>query len=206
MAGLANAAGMAKLRDEALLEIELLGQQCPKTGNAVPRYEAVVKLPGMPLNKRFILQVPKLSDPNNHQPTKQDSAYLDPITRQQNSVPSASDSSSSESAGTPQAVPETDLSKPVTPDGTRVTRAERLKAMLAELMAGTVETAVFAADSPLEQDEKMELAKLVIAQDLGLEKTILLLWGVRRGGRNHHLYTEARAMLDRLINGEGGND
>ena len=206
MAGLANAAGMAKLRDEALLEIELLGQQCPKTGNAVPRYEAVVKLPGMPLNKRFILQVPKLSDPNNHQPTKQDSAYLDPITRQQNSVPSASDSSSSESAGTPQAVPETDSPKPVTPDGTRVTRAERLKAMFAELMAGTVETAVFAADYPLEQDEKMELAKLVIAQDLGLEKTILLLWGVRRGGRNHHLYTETRAMLDRLINGEGGND
>src|SRR4028118_2308319 len=81
MAGLANAAGMAKLRDEALLEIELLGQQCPKTGNAVPRYEAVVKLPGMPLNKRFILQVPKLSEPNNHQPTKQDSAYLDPIAR-----------------------------------------------------------------------------------------------------------------------------
>jgi RecA/RadA recombinase len=206
MAGLANAAGMAKLRDEALLEIELLGQQCPKTGDAVPRYEAVVKLPGMPLNKRFILQVPKLSDPNNHQPTKQDSAYLDPITRQQNSVPSASDLSSSESAGTPQAVPETDSPKPVTPDGTRVTRAERLKAMLAELMAGTVETAVFATESPLEQDEKMELAKLVIAQDLGLEKTILLLWGVRRGGRNHHLYTEARAMLDRLINGEGGND
>src|SRR4028119_1445633 len=81
MAGLANAAGMASLRDEALLEVELLGQQCPKTGDAVPRYEAVVKLPGMPLNKRFILQVPKLSEPTNHQPTKQDSAYLDPIAR-----------------------------------------------------------------------------------------------------------------------------
>jgi hypothetical protein len=81
MAGLANAAGMAKLRDEALLEVELLGQQCPKTGNAIPRYEAVVKLPGMPLNKRFILQVPKLTEPKNHQPTKQDSAYLDPIAR-----------------------------------------------------------------------------------------------------------------------------
>ncbi len=206
MAGLANAAGMAKLRDEALLEIELLGQQCPKTGNAVPRYEAVVKLPGMPLNKRFILQVPKLSDPNNHQPTKQDSAYLDPITRQQNSVPSASDSSSSESAGTPQAVPETGWSKPVILYGTRVTRAERLSAMLAELMAGTVETAVFAAESPLEQDEKMELAKLVIQQELGLEKTIWLLWGVRRGGRNHHLYTEARAMLERLTDGEENNN
>jgi hypothetical protein len=81
MAGLANAAGMAKLRDEALLEVELLGQQCPKTGNAVPRYEAVIKLPGMPLNKRFILQVPKLTDPSNHQPSKADSTYLDPVAR-----------------------------------------------------------------------------------------------------------------------------
>ncbi len=40
MAGLANAAGMAKLRDEALLEVELLGQQCPKTGDAVPGVQA----------------------------------------------------------------------------------------------------------------------------------------------------------------------
>src|SRR4028118_920535 len=106
MAGLANAAGMAKLRDEALLEIELLGQQCPKTGDAVPRYEAVVKLPGMPLNKRFILQVPKLSDPNNHQPTPADSAYLNPIPRQPNSFPSNSISSSEESAGTVGKLPE----------------------------------------------------------------------------------------------------
>jgi hypothetical protein len=81
MTGLANAAGMAKLRDEALLEVELLGQQCPKTGDAVPRYEAVIKLPGMPLNKRFILQVPKLTDPSNHQPSKADSTYLDPVAR-----------------------------------------------------------------------------------------------------------------------------
>jgi RecA/RadA recombinase len=81
MAGLANAAGMASLRDEALLEVELLGQQCPKTGNAVPRYEAVIKLPGMPLNKRFILQLPKLTDPSNHQPSKADSTYLDPVAR-----------------------------------------------------------------------------------------------------------------------------
>ena len=75
MAGLANAAGMAKLRDEALLEVELLGKQCPKTGDAVPRYEAVIKLPGMPLNKRFIRKVPKLTDPSNHQPTKQDKLW-----------------------------------------------------------------------------------------------------------------------------------
>jgi len=82
------------------------------------------------------------------------------------------------------------------------TRAERISGILAEILAGTLETAVFSLDSVLEQDEKLELAKLIIAEDLGLEKTIWLLWGVRRGGRNHTLYTEARAMLERLINGE----
>jgi hypothetical protein len=81
MAGLANAAGMAKLRNEALLEVELLGQQCPKTGNPVPPYEAVIKLLEMPLDKRFILQTSKFIGPSNHQPIKQDSTYLDPITR-----------------------------------------------------------------------------------------------------------------------------
>ena len=198
MAGLANAAGMAKLRDEALLEVELLGQQCPKTGNAVPRYEAVIKLPGMPLNKRFILQVPKLSEPNNHQPTKADSSYLDPIARLQKSVPSFSNPDTTEQTGTPPDVPENESPEPGTLDGTRDTRAERLGAMLAEILAGTLQTPVFAPDSPLEHEEKLELAKLVIEQQLGLKKTIWILWGVSRGGRNHQVYKEARAMLERL--------
>jgi hypothetical protein len=198
MAGLANAAGMAKLRDEALLEVELLGQQCPKTGDAVPRYEAVVKLPGMPLNKRFILQFPKLSEPNNHQPTKQDSAYLNPIARLQNSVPTAPNPDTPEQAGTPPDVPETASSEPGTLDGTRDARVERLGALLAEILAGTHQTPVFAPDLPLEHEEKLELAKLVIEQQLGLKKTIWILWGVTRGGRNHQVYKEARAMLERL--------
>jgi predicted transcriptional regulator len=49
----------------------------------------------------------------------------------------------------------------------------------------------------------LELAKLIIELDLGIEKTIWLLWGVRRGGRNHNLYTEAWAMLDQLRRGDG---
>lgn len=198
MAGLANAAGMGKLRDEALLEVELLGQQCPKTGEAVPRFEAVIKLPGMPLNKRFILQVPKLSDPGSHQPTKQDSSYLDPITRLQNSVPTAPNPDTLEQAGTPPDVPEVEAPEPGTLDGTRDARAERLSVMLAEILAGTLQTPVFAPESPLEHEEKLELAKLVIEQNLGLKKTIWILWGVTRGGRNHQRYADARAMLERL--------
>jgi hypothetical protein len=184
----------------------LLGQQCPRTGDAIPRYEAVVKLPGMPLNKRFILQVPNLSNPGNHQPTKQDSTYLDPIARLQNSVPTAPNPDTPEQAGTPPDVPETEAQKPGTLDGIRDTRTERLGAMLAEILAGTLQTPIFAPDSPLEHEEKMELAKLVIEQDLGLKKTIWILWGVSRGGRNHQLYIEARAMLERLTGTSNSED
>ena len=160
----------------------------------------MVKLPGMPLNKRFILQVPKLTDPSNHQPTKASDTYLDPIARLQNSVPNTPASNSDKPPGTLGNVPEQDAENTGTPYGTR---AERLEGMLAEILAGTVETAVFAAESPLEHQDKLDLAKLIIDRDLGIEKTIWLLWGVRRGGRNHNLYTEARAMLERLWRGDG---
>ncbi|MEG4521038.1 MULTISPECIES: type IV secretory system conjugative DNA transfer family protein [unclassified Microcoleus] len=57
LAGLANAKGFSKLRDEALLEIEILGNQDPKTGRATPRFEALVKLPGQPLNDRMFVRL-----------------------------------------------------------------------------------------------------------------------------------------------------
>ena len=46
LAGLGDAKGMAATRDAALLEIELLGQIDPVTTEAVPKFEALVKLPG----------------------------------------------------------------------------------------------------------------------------------------------------------------
>lgn len=220
MAGLANAAGMAKLRDEALLEVELLGQQCPKTGDAVPRYEAVIKLPGMPLNKRFILQVPKLSEPNNHQPTKQDSAYLDPITRldKNTSVDDVSDTqinTSEKPSGTDYTLPQQDNGNLANPYGkgangsngsegldTSEALNQSLNGFLAEVIAENLPP-VFADDFPLKKHERrVQLAKLVIAKNLGKQKTIFLLWGVTDGGRNHQRYVDARAMLERLMGGD----
>ncbi|MEG3960149.1 type IV secretory system conjugative DNA transfer family protein [Microcoleus sp. herbarium2] len=217
MAGLANAAGMAKLRDEALLEVELLGQQCPKTGNAVPRYEAVVKLPGMPLNKRFILQVPKLSEPHNHQPTKQDSSYLDPIARlgRNTSVDDVSETqnnTSDSSSGKDCTLPEQDSGKLANPYGKGAAGSqdvettdessalnESLNGFLAEVIAENLPP-VFADDFPLKKHERrVQLAKLVIAKNLGKQKTIYLLWGVTDGGRNHQRYVDAREMLERLM-------
>jgi hypothetical protein len=220
MAGLANAAGMAKLRDEALLEVELLGQQCPKTGNAVPRYEAVVKLPGMPLNKRFILQVPKLSESHNHQPTKQDSSYLDPIARlgRNTSVDDVSETqnnTSDSSSGKDCTLPEQDSGKLANPYGKGTAGSqdvettdessalnESLNGFLAEVIAENLPP-VFADDFPLKKHERrVQLAKLVIAKNLGKQKTIYLLWGVTDGGRNHQRYVDAREMLERLMRGD----
>lgn len=77
-----------------------------------------------------------------------------------------------------------------------------LETLLAEVLS-EASPPIFSADFPLQEHERrVQLAKLVIAQNLGKEKTILLLWGARPGGRNHALYTEARAMLDRLIKGK----
>jgi hypothetical protein len=220
MAGLANAAGMASLRDEALLEVELLGQQCPKTGNAVPRYEAVIKLPGMPLNKRFILQVPKLTDPSNHQPTKQDSTYLDPITRldKNTAIDDVSDVQSNTSdnpSGTDYTPPQQETGSGANPYGTGTAGSQdseglnsqkalkdSLNGFLAEVLAENLPP-VFAADFPLKKHERrVQLAKLVIAKNLGKKKTIFLLWGVTDGGRNHQRYADAREMLERLMGGE----
>jgi hypothetical protein len=63
MPALGDAKGLAALRDEALLEIELLGELDPATGKAVPRFEALVKLPGQSLSDRTLVKIPRQSQP-----------------------------------------------------------------------------------------------------------------------------------------------
>jgi len=78
LAGLANAKGFAKLRDEALLEIEILGNLNPKTGRATPRFEALVKLPGQSLNDRMFVKLEqKTASQASEKPPISDSEYLE---------------------------------------------------------------------------------------------------------------------------------
>ncbi len=113
-------------------------------------------------------------------------------------VPIGNTPNTSENSGTPKTTPEPKPEQPGSPTEHR----EHLSEMLEQLLAGTLEQAVFWDDFPAEQQDRMKLAKAIIKLELGQEKTIWLLWGVRRGGRNHNLYAEAREMLDRLIKGE----
>ncbi len=184
LAGLGDAKGMAATRDAALLEIELIGEIDPETGEAVPKFKALVKLPGQSQSDRTLVKLVQHPTPEATESTAVDSVPI---------------SLSDKPSGTPRNVPQHDSEKAGTPDGTR---AERINSVFLEILSESSQVAVFAAESTLEQEEKLELAYLVIEQDLGTEKTIWLLWGVRRGGRNHHLYTEAREMLEKLIKGD----
>lgn len=81
--------------------------------------------------------------------------------------------------------------------------SQSLNGFLAEVLAENLPP-VFADDFPLKKHERrVQLARLVIAQNLGKQKTIWLLWGVRDGGRNNQRYVDAREMLEKLM---GGND
>jgi hypothetical protein len=82
---------------------------------------------------------------------------------------------------------------------------QSLNGFLAEVIADNLPP-VFADDFPLKKHERrVQLAKLVIAKNLGKEKTIFLLWGITSGGRNHQRYADARDMLERLIKDEGAS-
>lgn len=200
LAGLGDAKGMAATRDAALLEIELLGMIDPKTTEAVPKFEALVKLPGQSQADRTLVKLVK-------HPTAQN-APTSEVSDAQISTP---DNSSGKDATLPQ--PDTGSIPNPYGKGTAGTQdtetssgsealEQSLNGFLAEVIAENLPP-IFADDFPLKKhDRRVQLAKLVIAKNLGKQKTIFLLWGVTDGGRNHQRYVDARDMLDRLIKGE----
>ncbi|MEG3929180.1 hypothetical protein [Microcoleus sp. T3_D1] len=85
---------------------------------------------------------------------------------------------------------------------TSETLNQSLNGFLAEVLNESLPP-IFADDFPLKKHERrVQLAKLVIAKNLGKQKTIWLLWGVRDGGRNNQRYVDARAMLEKLMGGD----
>ena len=187
-------------RDEALLEVELLGQQCPKTGDAVPRFEAMIKLPGQSQAERKLIKVAKYSMPKNW---TVDDACSEGINPSDN--PSRTD----------YTLPQQDAGSHTNPYGKGAEGSEgsegsnsaeasesSLEGFLADVLAET-SAPIFSDDFPLKNfQQRVQLAKLVIAKNLGKEKTIFLLWGITSGGRNYQRYADARNMLERLIKGE----
>jgi len=200
LAGLGDAKGMAATRDAALLEIELLGQIDPITTEAVPKFEALVKLPGQSQADRTLVKLVKHPTPKN--------ATVDEVSDAQIDTPD-------NPSRTDDTLPEQDAGNLPNPYGkgtagtadvegsdTSEALEQSLNGFLAEVLAENLPP-IFADDFPLKTHERrVQLAKLVIARNLGKQKTIFLLWGVTDGGRNHQRYVDARAMLERLMGGD----
>ena len=174
LAGLGKAAGFADSRDAGLLEIEFL-VNLDANGKASPKYQALVKLPGTALSDRFAVSIAKI-EPNLS-----------------NSEPS--DKVSTDCTGNLRNLPDPKPEKPKNPYGIG---AEAVEACVSDALKEPGKCPIF-SNSELSDEQKKEAAKIIILQNLGVENTILILWGLRSGGRNLRLYVEAREMLDRLI-------
>jgi hypothetical protein len=51
----------------------------------------------------------------------------------------------------------------------------------------------------LERDGKLLMLRLLLSKKLGKEKTIMLAWGVKSGGRSHDKYRMASELIDSMI-------
>jgi hypothetical protein len=200
LAGLGDAKGMGALRDESMLEVEIMGEYNAETERATPRFEALVKMPGQSLSDRTLVKLVKHPTPKNAVVNEVSDAKID---------------TPNNSSGKDCTLPEQDSGNLPNPYGKRTEGSENsegrnssealnesLNGFLAEVLAENLPP-IFAANFPLKShDRRVQLAKLVIAKNLGKQKTIYLLWGVTDGGRNHQRYADARNMLERLIKGE----
>ncbi|MEG4577560.1 hypothetical protein QUA56_33580 [Microcoleus sp. N3A4] len=133
-------------------------------------------------------------------------------------VSSAEVDSSAGSVGTGRDVPSQNVGSPAKPyrKGAEASEAseasdcaEASEGSLEDFLADVLTEAsapVFSEEFPLkDHQQRVQLAKLIIAENLGKEKTIFLLWGVTSGGRSHQRYADARAMLEKLMKGEQNN-
>lgn len=168
LAGLGEAKGMAATRDAALLEIELLGQIDPETTEAVPKFEALVKLPGQSQADRTLVKLVKHPTPKN--------ATVDDVSDTQISTsdkPSGKDCTLPEPDGRNLPNPyRKEVQGSEGSEGLDTSEAlnESLNGFLAEVLAETLPP-VFADNFPLKKhDRRVQLAKLVIAQNLGKKK------------------------------------
>jgi len=210
-AGLGGGKGLAKMKT-GMIEVELVGIFNPVTKRATPKFEAWVKLPGQKQSERTLVKLTKHSEA----PTQPQSI---PQIADDNDVSDTQITSPDNPSGKDYILPQPDTGNLANPYGTGTAGSQdsegldssealnqSLNGFLAEVLAENLPP-VFADDFPLKKHERrVQLAKLVIAKNLGKKKTIFLLWGVTDGGRNHQRYADARAMLERLMEGEDNTD
>lgn len=90
---------------------------------------------------------------------------------------------------------------PIEAEGTRKPdgiSAEVFSAKIAEALAEASEEASTPLFDGLDRDGKLLMLRLLLTKKLGKEKTILLAWGLKSGGRSHDKYKLASELLDAM--------
>jgi hypothetical protein len=105
--------------------------------------------------------------------------------------------------------PETTLPErklpPEEAEGTRKPDLITVEAFLARIAEALTETSPEASTTlpplfdDLNRDGKLLMLRLLLAKRLGKEKTIMLAWGVKSGGRSHDKYRMASELIDSMI-------
>lgn len=169
-----GAKGAGELRDDNLLEVQLQGEMNDQTGRATPLFQALVKMPGKSLSERYLVPIDKISD----------------------KLPLAVHGTSQAEAGSTWNLPQQQPENSGSPCGIRT---EGYLGIATQIFSEPGKLPLFSAAVNLPHEEKLKIARLIIKQNLGDKNNILCFWGVASGGRNHHLYVEAKKMLDRVI-------
>jgi hypothetical protein len=179
-AGMGGGKGLAKMKT-GMIEVELVGIFNPMTKRATPKFEAWVKLPGQKQSERTLVKLTKHSEA----PTQSQSI---PQIADDNDVSDTQITSPDNPSGKDYILPQPDTGNLANPYGTRTAGSQdsegldssealnqSLNGFLAEVLAENLPP-VFADDFPLKKHERrVQLAKLVIAKNLGKKKTIFLL-------------------------------
>jgi hypothetical protein len=82
------------------------------------------------------------------------------------------------------------------PDGISV---ETFSARIAEALASASGEASTPLFDGLDRDGKLVMLRLLLSKRLGKEKTIMMAWGVKSGGRSHDKYRMASELIDSMI-------
>jgi hypothetical protein len=79
------------------------------------------------------------------------------------------------------------------------TRVEGFLAQIAEALNPEASETLPPLLDGLDRNEKLLMLRALLSQNLGREKTILLAWGQKSGGRNHEKYKYAAELLEAMI-------
>jgi hypothetical protein len=85
------------------------------------------------------------------------------------------------------------------PDGISM---EAFSSQITEALAsasGGASTTLTPLFDDLDRDGKLLMLRLLLAKRLGREKTIMLAWGVKSGGRSHDKYRMASELIDSMM-------